>query len=181
MSSLIRFLNRFAYGIFSYAPIILLWKFVPVDGSGDNEQYVEAFRVFLFIATVHVVAAIYLFNPFDRIAMATDYWLIVCGTLAWAQLWPQLSWFAGDLRGSGVWVIAVPMCLFLAYYSKHGIIGAKMNKSRNHRNYSLFIVALMVTVFFGSLLVRHSVILSVIAPTIVLTYLIHRAKLSAEV
>ena len=64
MSSLILFLNRFAYGIFSYAPIILLWKFVPVDGSGDNEQYVEAFRVFLFIATVHVVAAIYLFNPF---------------------------------------------------------------------------------------------------------------------
>jgi len=169
-------LKKFACGMFSYAPVILLWQFVPVDGSGANEQYVEAFRIFLFVATVHLIAATYMCCPFDRIAMATDIWLIVCGVLAWMQLWPQLNWFAGNLRGSGLWAVAVPLCLILTLYSKYGVIGINLSNPDRVRSYNLAIVALVVAVLIYSLFVRHSFALSVIVPTIGLSFLIHRAR-----
>jgi len=171
-------LKELAYGIFSYIPIILLWRYVPADGSASNVEYVNAFRIFFFVAGVHLALAVHLLAPLDRIALATDFWLLLCGALAWAELWESLQWFAGHLRGTGVWLIAVPLCVFLALHSKYGVISAKEGDSSAIRRYSLITVIAMSGVLVASYFVRNSVAWSVIVPTVILSlWMGHTRKL----
>lgn len=119
--------------------------------------------------------------PFDRIAMATDLWLILCGVLAWTELGETLQWFAGHLRGTGVWGIAVPLCLYLAYQSRYGVICARTGNRLAIRRLSLMVVAAMCVTLVASYFVRESVYWSVIAPTVLLSFTMGRLRKSIEI
>ncbi len=174
------FLKSVGYAILCYLPVILLWRYVPSDGGASDEQYVDAFRLFFFLAAAHLVFFTLRREPFDRLAMTNDVWIIICGALAWMKSWGALGYFAGELRGTGVWVIAVPLGLLAAYLSKHGVIGAEQGEPVRIRHYSFIIVGAMAVTLVASYFVRESVFLSVVGPTVLLSFVIARFRREVE-
>lgn len=100
--------------------------------------------------------------------------------LAWLQAWDALRTFAGELRGSGIWIVAIPLCLALAFLSRFGVIGAASGSPRYIRRYSLVVVAGMVIVLAVSYVVGDSILLSVIVPTIVLSFFMGGLRSAVE-
>ena len=157
--------------IYLYFPVILFWQFVFWDGDPDGGRYVLSFRIFSVVALIHLVVLVNYRKPFDRFALATDIWLIVCGVLSWLALWEFLRFFGDHLRVTGYWIIVFLVGIISTYMINGGLIGTRSASKEHVRALSLKILLLIGIILVISYGFRDETLWAAVLPTIFLSVL----------
>ncbi len=163
--------------ILTYLPIVVLLRYVTWEGEPSGERWVAGFKWCSLIALAHCAVFVTRRKPFDRIALGSDLWVMICGALAWSQAWPALEFFGGHLRETGFWIVVFAASLGATFATPSGLIGANAARSGRLRRYDLYLLTLVALATVVSYYLRGATLLAVVLPVILLSAL--RSRLAS--